>query len=118
MKTFQQFNEDIEQRRIDARQRTLDMQTAARERAQSYRDAQIQKREEKREREKLKQEIATELQTEQHPPSVSNPYNIAVAKQSASWKGRQIRQSHGEMQSRAQSELQQKQARLKSIMSR
>ncbi|NBX71314.1 hypothetical protein EBQ91_00145 [bacterium] len=63
MKTFQQFNEDIEQRRIDAGQRTLELQTAAKERAQAYRDAQIQKRDEKRERDKLKQEIKTELNT-------------------------------------------------------
>ena len=63
MKTFQQFNEDIEQRRIDAGQRTLELQTAAKERAQAYRDVQIQKTEEKRERDKLKQEIKTELNT-------------------------------------------------------
>jgi len=63
MKTFQQFNEDIEQRRIDAGQRTLELQTAAKERAQAYHDAQIQKRDEKRERDKLKQEIKTELNT-------------------------------------------------------
>lgn len=118
MKTFQQFNEDIEQRRIDARQRTLDIQTAARERAQAYRDAQIQKRDEKRERDKLKQEIEAELQTEQTPTMQPNLYNQLVARRQASQKSAHIRHVHGEIGAEARAQQSAKQARLKSIMSR
>lgn len=75
------------------------------------------KRELKR-REKAAKKIKEELQTEQSPTMEPNLYNQQVARQSATWKGRQIRQSHGEMQSRAQSELASKKARLKAIMSR
>lgn len=55
---------------------------------------------------------------EQTPGMEPTEYNSQVAKQSATWKGRQIRQSHGEMQSKAQAELAAKQRRLKTIMAR
>ena len=55
---------------------------------------------------------------EQTPTMEPNYYSQQVARQSATWKGRQIRQSHGEMQSKAQAELAAKQRRLKAIMSR
>lgn len=69
-------------------------------------------------REKAAKKVKEELQTEQSPTMEPNLYNQQVARQSATWKGKQIRQSHGEMQSRAQSELAAKKARLKAIMSR
>ena len=139
MKTFQQFNEDIEQRRIAARERTLAMQTAAKERTQAYHDAAQERRQaiqdklkqdiqtrkdkeaalkQKREQERqerLERQKQRQLQTEQTPSMEQNPYNVMISRQSATWKGRQIRQSHGEMQSKAQSELAAKRARLKAL---
>ena len=72
MKTFQQFNEDIEQRRIQLRQRQRQKMQAETERVASYRSAQMQAekervasyrsaQKEKKEREKLKNEIKREL---------------------------------------------------------
>lgn len=55
---------------------------------------------------------------EQHPTMQPTEYNTQVAKRQATWKGGQIRQSHGEMQNKAQSELEAKRARMKAIMSR
>jgi hypothetical protein len=52
-------------------------------------------------------------------PSMGEPteYNKQVARQTATWKGRQIRQTHGEMQSKAGAELAAKDRRIKSIES-
>ena len=72
MKTFQQFNEDIEQRRIQLRQRQLQAEKERVASAASYRYAQMQAekervasyrsaQEEKKKREKLKNEIKREL---------------------------------------------------------
>ena len=47
-----------------------------------------------------------------------NEYNKQVARQSARWKGMQIRQSHGEMEHQAGAEVTAKKARMKAIMSR
>jgi hypothetical protein len=47
-----------------------------------------------------------------------NEYNKQVARQSARWKGMQIRQAHGEMEHEASAEVAAKRARMKSIMSR
>jgi hypothetical protein len=55
---------------------------------------------------------------EQNPSMEPNEFNKQIAQQSATWKGRQIRQSHGEMQSKAGAELAAKDRRMKSIMSR
>jgi hypothetical protein len=55
---------------------------------------------------------------EQHPTMQPNEYNKQVARQSARWKGMQIRQAHGEMEHEAGAELAAKKARMKSIMSR
>jgi hypothetical protein len=55
---------------------------------------------------------------EQHPTMQPNEYNKQVARQSARWKGMQIRQSHGEMEHQAGTEVAAKKARLKAIMSR
>jgi hypothetical protein len=54
---------------------------------------------------------------EQHPIMQPNEYNKQVARQSARWKGMQIRQAHGEMEHQAGAELAAKRSRLKSIMS-
>jgi len=55
---------------------------------------------------------------EQHPTMQPNEYNKQVARQSARWKGMQIRQAHGEMEHEAGAQLAAKKARMKSIMSR
>ena len=55
---------------------------------------------------------------EQHPTMQPSEYNKQVAKQSARWKGMQIRQAHGEMEHEAGAELSAKKARMKAIMSR
>jgi hypothetical protein len=47
-----------------------------------------------------------------------NEYNKQVARQSARWKGMQIRQAHGEMEHEAGAQVAAKQRRLKAIMSR
>jgi hypothetical protein len=55
---------------------------------------------------------------EQHPTMQPNEYNKQVARQSARWKGMQIRQAHGEMEHQAGAELAAKKARMKTIMNR
>jgi hypothetical protein len=55
---------------------------------------------------------------EQHPTMQPNEYSKQVARQSARWKGMQIRQAHGEMEHEAGAEIAAKKARLKAIMSR
>jgi hypothetical protein len=55
---------------------------------------------------------------EQHPTMQPNEYNKQVARQSARWKGMQIRQAHGEMEHEAGAQLSAKKARMKAIMSR
>jgi hypothetical protein len=55
---------------------------------------------------------------EQHPTMQPNEYNKQVARQSAKWKGMQIRQAHGEMEHEAGAQLAAKKARMKAIMSR
>jgi hypothetical protein len=80
MKTFQQFSEDIQQRRKQLRQRQLDQMAAHKERVadyravqaktqqerkerdDDYRAAQAKTQQKRREREQLKQEIKRELQ--------------------------------------------------------
>lgn len=55
---------------------------------------------------------------EQVPHMEPNEYNKQVAKQSARWKGMQIRQSHGEIEHEAGAELVAKRARIKALMSK
>lgn len=55
---------------------------------------------------------------EQTPHMQPNEYNKQVARQSARWKGMQIRQAHGEMEHEAGEQLAAKKARMKAIMSR
>lgn len=118
MKTFNQLSEDLEQRRQQLRQRQLQQMQSHKERVASYQSSQQERQSDAREREQLKKEIKKELQTEQTPVMQPNEYNTQVARQSAKWKGAQIRQSHGEIEHQAGAELAAKKARLKAIMSR
>jgi hypothetical protein len=114
MKTFYQFQEDIAQRRVAASQQTKERETSAQQTAQSYHAQKAAAAK----KEALKQEIKRELQTEQTPAMEPNEYNKQVARQSARWKGMQIRQAHGEMEHEAGAEVAAKRARMKAIMSR
>lgn len=116
MKTFQQFNEDIESRRRELRQRSMKQMQAYKEKATSHQAAQRERQVAAQEREQLKKEIKKELQSEQQMQP--NEYNKQVARASARWKGMQIRQAHGEMEHQAGAELAAKKARMKAIMSR
>ena len=118
MKTYNQLLEDIAKRRIELRQRQQQHMSAHKERVASYQAAQKERIEKQREREALKSEIKRELQKEQTPDMQPNEYNKQVARQSAKWKGMQIRQSHGEIEQEAGAELAAKRRRLKAIMSR
>ena len=118
MKTFQQFNEDIAKRRLQLRQKQVKQMQAHKEKVASYQSAQKERQAASQEREQLKKEIKRELQAEQTPAMQPNEYNKQVARQSARWKGMQIRQSHGEIEHQAGAEVAAKKARLKAIMSR
>ena len=118
MKTFQQFNEDLEARRQQLAQRQKDNATAFKERTLASANAHKERVAARQDRERLKSEIKQELQSEQHPSMEPNEFNKQVARQQATWKGRQIRQAHGEMEHEAGAELAAKKARVKEIMSR
>jgi len=64
MKTYHQFSEDIEQRRIELRQRSLDQQKGFKEKSRSSADAQRQRTSEIENRKKFKNEIKNELRNE------------------------------------------------------
>jgi len=64
MKTFQQFNEDIEQRRQEARQRSKDQMQKFKEKSKASADAQRQRAAETTDRKRLKDEIKRELRDE------------------------------------------------------
>ena len=72
MKTFEQFNEDIQQRRQELHQRRLDQMKAQRERIADYQATQKNKIQKQREREELKKEIKRELRTDQTPSMEPN----------------------------------------------
>jgi hypothetical protein len=118
MKTFQQFNEDLEARRQQLAQRQRDNVAAFKKKSTALANAQKERVARQRDREQLKSEIKRELQTEQTPEMHPNEYSKQVAKQSARWKGMQIRQAHGEMEHEAGAQLAAKQRRMKAIMSR
>ena len=71
MKTFCQFNEDLEARRQQLAQRQRDNAAAFRERTADTVNAQRERVAAQKEREQLKKEIKKELQTEQHPTIMS-----------------------------------------------
>lgn len=118
MKTFNQLSEDIAKRRLELRQRQQQQMQAQKQKVADYQSAQKEKAAAAQERESLKKEIKRELQTEQTPTMDPTEYNKQVARQSAKWKGMQIRQAHGEMEHEAGAQLAAKQRRLKAIMSR
>jgi len=64
MKTYQQFSEDIEQRRQQLRQRSIEQMQRFKEKSRSSVNAQRQKFEDDQDRKKLKDEIKRELQNE------------------------------------------------------
>lgn len=64
MKTYHQFSEDIEQRRIELRQRSLDQQKRFKEKSRSSADSQRQRTSEIENRKRLKNEIKNELRNE------------------------------------------------------
>jgi len=64
MKTFQQFNEDIEQRRQELRQRSKDQMQKFKEKSKASADAQRQRAAEIADRKRLKDEIKRELRDE------------------------------------------------------
>lgn len=61
MKTFEQFNEDIQKRRQELQQRRIEQMKSQRERVADYQAAQQNKIKKQREREELKKEIKREL---------------------------------------------------------
>ena len=65
MKTYHQFSEDIEQRRIELQQRSLAQQKRFKERSRSSADAKRQRTSEIENRKRLKNEIKNELRNEE-----------------------------------------------------
>ena len=61
MKTYHQFSEDIEQRRIELRQRSRDQMQRFKEKSRSSVDAQRQRTSDADNRKRLKDEIKREL---------------------------------------------------------
>ena len=61
MKTYHQFSEDIEQRRIELRQRSRDQMQRFKEKSRASVDAQRQRTSDADNRKKLKDEIKREL---------------------------------------------------------
>lgn len=114
MKTFQQFQENIEQRRIAASQQTANRMASSQQVAQSYRarKAAAAKRED------LKQEIKRELRTEQTPVMQPNLYNQLIARRQAAQKTAHIKHVHQEIGAEARAQQAQKRAEMKAIMSR
>ncbi len=118
MKTFQQFNEDVDrltQRRQQLRQRQLKQMQAYKERVADHKEAQKRKRQREAEREEIKKELKRELQTEQTPVMKPNLYNQLVARRQAIQKGQQIRHVHGELAREAGAQQSAKRARLKAL---
>ena len=63
MKTYQQFNEDIEQRRLELRQRQREQMQKFKEKSKASAEAQRQRVSSDIERKKLKDEIKRELRS-------------------------------------------------------
>jgi hypothetical protein len=75
MKSFQQFNEDLEARRQQLAQRQKEHLAAFKKRSADTVNAQRERVAAKKEREQLKKEIKKELQIEQHPTMEPNEFN-------------------------------------------
>ena len=118
MKTYNQFSEDLDQRRQELQQRRLDQIQAQKQRVANYQSAQKEKIAKQREREELKSEIKRELQTEQIPHMKSNFYNQMIAKSQLSRKRERERHAQREMEHEASVQQAQKRREMKAIMSR
>jgi len=118
MKTFTQFNEDIEQRRQQLRQRQLDQIMSHKEKVAEYQAERQRKLKKKKEREQIKQELKRELQTEQTPTMDPNLYSQQVARRQASQKSAHIKHVHTELGAEARAQQVAKNARMKAILSR
>ena len=114
MRTFQQFQEDIAQRRIAARQQTQKRETSAQQVAQSYHTQKAAAAK----KEALKQEIKRELQTEQTPTMQPNFYNQLIARRQMAQKVAHVKHVHQEIGAEARAQEAAKQRRMKAIMSR
>jgi hypothetical protein len=64
MKTYHQFSEDIEKRRIELRQRSRDQMQRFKEKSKASVDAQKQRTSEIEDRKRIKDEIKRELRNE------------------------------------------------------
>ena len=118
MKTFYQFQEDIEQRRQQLRQRQLDTAAAQREKVASYHAAQKERVQKQKEKEEIKQELRKELQTEQTPVMDLKPFNVMKAREQARGGIAHRRHVHQEIGAEARAQQTAKRARMKAIMSR
>lgn len=121
MKTFTQFNEDLDrlqQRRNALRKRQLAQVEANKQRVAAYQQSRQEKLQRQREKEEIKQELKRELQTEQSPVMEPNLYSQQVARRQAAQKTSQIRHVHGELGAEARAQVAAKNRRLKAIMSR
>jgi hypothetical protein len=118
MKTFQQFNEDLEARRQQLAKKQKEHLATFKKRSAASVNAQKERISANQEREQLKKEIKQELQTEQHPTMEPNEFNKQIAKRQAGWKGLQRQQAHDEMKDEARSQVSAKRIRMKAIMSR
>jgi hypothetical protein len=71
MKTFQQFNEDLEARRQQLAKKQKEHLAAFKKKSAASVNVQRERVAAQKEREQLKKEIKQELQTEQHPTIMS-----------------------------------------------
>jgi len=76
MKTFQQFNEDIAQRRAELKQRSADNMKSFYSKAAAHKKSADEVRQRKQEREELKREIKRELSSEAYDPEVQGRSQI------------------------------------------
>ena len=126
MKTFQQFQESVEQLRRDLeslerqsapKQRLAARRAAAKQRSRTLAsDFQRRQREKMQaQRERMRMQQREELQLEQTPTMKPNFYNQLVARRQASQKSSLIKHAHQEMGAEARAQEAAHQARLKKL---
>lgn len=118
MKTYVQFFENIEKRRLELRKRQLEKIETHKQKVADYRARQQEKIQAQQDRENLKKEIKRELQTEQTPVMEPNLYSQQVAKRQAAQKTAHMKHVHSELGAEARAQQSAKRAEIKSIMSR
>lgn len=121
MKTFQQFNEDVDrltQRRQQLRQRQLKQMAAHKQRVAAQQDASKKRFQKQREKEELKKEIRRELQLEQDPHMTPTPFNIMKAREQARGGIAHRRHVHGELAREAGAQQTAKRQRLNKLMTK